>query len=142
MDTGLARRERDPEMTAIKRKRAARSRPPFRLRVFVYAHSNLSANHRTRKSVRESEAAHRSTRATNNVPRMRLLYERVELGLNSRKQRFVPDGDLVLLSLEMMRLQIYEPSFRAARSASPESITTTGSMDSRPAPRGASRNDG
>jgi predicted MFS family arabinose efflux permease len=34
------------------------------------------------------------------------------------------------------------PSFRGARSASPESITTTGSMDSGPAPRGASRNDG
>src|SRR5258706_1336003 len=33
------------------------------------------------------------------------------------------------------------PSFRGARSASPESITTIGSMDSGPAPRGASRND-
>src|SRR5882724_5145898 len=33
-------------------------------------------------------------------------------------------------------------SFRGARSASPESITTTGSMDSGPAPSGASRNDG
>ncbi len=30
------------------------------------------------------------------------------------------------------------PSFRGARSASPESITTTGSMDSGPAPSGAS----
>jgi FAD/FMN-containing dehydrogenase/Fe-S oxidoreductase len=34
------------------------------------------------------------------------------------------------------------PSFRGARSASPESITPAGSMDSGPAPRGASRNDG
>src|SRR5712671_3533582 len=34
-----------------------------------------------------------------------------------------------------------QPSFRGARSASPESITTTGSMDSGPAPSGASRND-
>jgi GDP-L-fucose synthase len=33
-------------------------------------------------------------------------------------------------------------SFRGARSASPESITTAGSMDSGPAPGGASRNDG
>ncbi|HEV7881117.1 MAG TPA: hypothetical protein VGP39_23955, partial [Bradyrhizobium sp.] len=33
-------------------------------------------------------------------------------------------------------------SFRGARSASPESITTIVSMDSGPAPRGASRNDG
>src|SRR6266403_862033 len=32
-------------------------------------------------------------------------------------------------------------SFRGARSASPESITTTGIMDSGPAPKGASRND-
>ena len=32
-------------------------------------------------------------------------------------------------------------SFRGARSASPESITPAGSMDSGPAPRGASRND-
>src|SRR5216683_3863211 len=32
-------------------------------------------------------------------------------------------------------------SFRGARSASPESITTTGGMDSGPAPSGASRND-
>ena len=35
----------------------------------------------------------------------------------------------------------FNSSFRGARSASPESITTTGSMDSGPAPRGASRND-
>jgi FAD/FMN-containing dehydrogenase/Fe-S oxidoreductase len=34
------------------------------------------------------------------------------------------------------------PSFRGVRSASPESITPLGSMDSGPAPRGASRNDG
>jgi FAD/FMN-containing dehydrogenase/Fe-S oxidoreductase len=34
------------------------------------------------------------------------------------------------------------PSFRGAQSASPESITPAGSMDSGPAPRGASRNDG
>src|SRR5258706_7871920 len=35
----------------------------------------------------------------------------------------------------------YGLSFRGAKRASPESITTTGSMDSGPAPRGASRND-
>jgi Fe-S oxidoreductase len=34
------------------------------------------------------------------------------------------------------------PSFRGARSASPESITTIVNMDSGPAPRGASRNEG
>jgi FAD/FMN-containing dehydrogenase/Fe-S oxidoreductase len=36
----------------------------------------------------------------------------------------------------------HSPSVRGARSASPESIIPAGSMDSRPAPRGASRNDG
>jgi error-prone DNA polymerase len=40
------------------------------------------------------------------------------------------------------RLKRSQPSFRGARSASPESIITTGSMDSGPAPEeGASRND-
>ena len=39
------------------------------------------------------------------------------------------------------RLKQIQLSFRGARSASPESITTIGSMDSGPAPCGASRND-
>ena len=45
--------------------------------------------------------------------------------------------------LEFFRIRpTRRSSFRGARSARPESITTTGSMDSGPAPNGASRNDG
>src|SRR6185437_6319727 len=41
-----------------------------------------------------------------------------------------------------IKLKRIQSSFRGARSASPESITTTGSMDSGLAPRGTPRNDG
>jgi hypothetical protein len=55
-----------------------------------------------------------------------------------------PDGQITTRLREQIllvsRMEI-RPSFRGARSASPESITTTGSMDSGPAPNGASRND-
>jgi hypothetical protein len=52
-----------------------------------------------------------------------------------------PDGQITKQLREQIplvsRMEI-NPSFRGARSASPESITTTGSMDSGPAPNGAS----
>src|SRR5712675_2056048 len=75
-------------------------------------------------------------------------YERIDLRFNSRKRRFVPDADEALFNPERMQVQFvhrHSPmcncTSEGARSASPESITTTGSMDSGPAPRGASRND-
>src|SRR5260370_40445442 len=51
-------------------------------------------------------------------------------GMRTRKQKAGSDPGL-----------FFESSFRGAQSVSPESITTIGSMDSGPAPRGASRND-
>jgi Fe-S oxidoreductase len=42
----------------------------------------------------------------------------------------------------VLAMSLDSSSFRGARSVSPESITPAGSMDSGPAPRGASRNDG
>src|SRR6266704_3332394 len=74
-------------------------------------------------------------------------YERIDLRFNPRKPRFVPDADEALFNPEMMQVQVHRHSpmcnctSEGARSASPESITTTGSMDSGPAPRDASRND-
>src|SRR6266705_3369709 len=86
-------------------------------------------------------------------------YGRIDLRFNSRKRRFVPEADQALFNPEMMQVQMHRHSPmcnctsegaptgpRKARPddrlrASPESITTTGSMDSGPALNGASRND-
>src|SRR6266705_2545086 len=83
-------------------------------------------------------------------------YGRIDLRFNSRKRRFVPEADQALFNPEMMQVQMHRHSPmcnctsegaptgpRKARPddrlrASPESITTAGSMYSGPAPSGAS----
>jgi hypothetical protein len=63
-------------------------------------------------------------------------------GIGIRQGRTESQGERGCQARMKCRALHTQPSFRGARSASPESITTTGSMDSGPAPRGASRNDG
>jgi pyruvate/2-oxoglutarate dehydrogenase complex dihydrolipoamide acyltransferase (E2) component len=53
----------------------------------------------------------------------------------------VTEGEQVTTGKIVVEIEAISPSFRGARSASPESILPIGVMDSGPAPSGASRND-